>query len=106
MVAEAYYSGPLSLGAARGDFVGGAGQCVWCRRGGQGETAVGSDIAVWLDAFDEGDLPQPGWRYWLFGLSPARETMAALRQVGVLDEVIETKEGLVVYPTGLEAGSV
>jgi hypothetical protein len=73
---------------------------------GQGKTAVGSDIAAWLDAFDEGDLPQQGWRPWLFGLSPARETMAALRQVGVLDEVIETKEGLVVYPAGLDAESV
>jgi hypothetical protein len=52
-----------------------------------------------LDAFDEGDLPQQGWRPWLFGLSPARETMAVL-QVGVLDEVVETKEGLVVWPAG------
>jgi hypothetical protein len=43
--------------------------------GNQGKTAVGSDIAAWLDAFDEGDLPQQGWRRWLFGLSPARETM-------------------------------
>ena len=40
--------------------------------GGQGKTAVGSDIAAWLDAFDEGDLLQKGWRHWLFGLSPAR----------------------------------
>ncbi len=69
----------------------------------QGQTAVGSDIAAWLDAFDEGDLPQQGWRPWLFGLSSARETMAALRQMGVLDEVVETKEGLVVWPAGLDA---
>jgi hypothetical protein len=73
---------------------------------GQGQTAVGSDIAAWLDAFDEGDLLQQNWRPWLTGLSPARETMAALRQVGVLAEVIETKEGLVVWPAGLEAESV
>jgi hypothetical protein len=73
---------------------------------GQGKTAVGSDIAAWLDAFGEGDLPQQGWRPWLTGLSPARETMAALRQVGVLDEVVETTEGLVIYPAGLEAESV
>jgi hypothetical protein len=70
---------------------------------GQGRTAVGSDIATWLDAFDEGSLPQQGWRPWLTGLSPARETMVALRQVGVLAEVIETKEGLVVWPAGLDA---
>jgi hypothetical protein len=30
----------------------------------------------------------------LVGLSPAQETIAALRQVGVLDEVVETAEGL------------
>jgi len=48
------------------------------------QTAVGSDITVWLDAFGEGNLPQQGWRNWLFGLSPVRETMAALRQVGLL----------------------
>jgi hypothetical protein len=41
---------------------------------------------------------------WLLGPSPARETMAALRRVGVLDGVIETT-GLVVYPVGLEAES-
>jgi hypothetical protein len=29
--------------------------------------------------------------------------MAALRQVGLLGEVIETKEGLVVWPAGLDA---
>ena len=73
---------------------------------GRGKTAVGSDIAAWLDAFDEGDLTQQGWRPWLTGLSPARETMAALRPVGLLAEVLETKEGLVVYPAGLEAESV
>jgi hypothetical protein len=41
----------------------------------------------------------------LVGLSTARETVAVLRAVGVLDEVVETKEGLVVYPAGLEAES-
>jgi hypothetical protein len=40
---------------------------------------------------------------WLAGLSPAREAVVALRQVGVLDEVIEMAEGLVVYPAGSEA---
>jgi hypothetical protein len=75
--------------------------------GDQGKAAVaGSDIAAWPDAFGEGDLPQQIWRPWLAGLSPARETMAALRQVGLLGEVIETKEGLVVWPAGLEAESV
>ena len=85
---------------ALGSVYGGGGE-----EGGQGKTAVGSDIAAWLDAFSEEALPQLGWRPWLTGLSPARETMAALRQVGVLDELVETKAGLVVYPAGLEAES-
>jgi hypothetical protein len=38
-------------------------------------------------------------------LSLARETMAGLRQTGVLDEVVEKMEGLVVYPAGLGAES-
>ena len=32
--------------------------------------------------------------------------MAALRQVGVLDEVIEMKEGLVVWPAGMDVEDV
>jgi hypothetical protein len=40
---------------------------------------------------------------WLTGLSPAQATMAALRQPGLPDEVIQTKEGLVVYPAGMGA---
>jgi hypothetical protein len=72
----------------------------------EGDQGESSDIAAWLDAFDEGELPQQGWRSWLFGLSPGREMKAALRQVGVLGEVIETAEGLVVYPAGLEAERV
>ena len=90
----------ILLGAL-GSVYGGGG-----KEGGQGKTAVGSDIAAWLDAFGEEALPQLGWRPWLTGLSPARETMAALRQVGVLDELVETKAGLVVYPAGLEAESM
>jgi hypothetical protein len=84
-------------------LLGALGSVYGAEEESQGKTAVGSDIATWLDAFDEGDLPQQGWRGWLFGLSPARETMAALRQVGVLDEVIETKDGLVVYLARLGA---
>jgi hypothetical protein len=40
---------------------------------------------------------------WLVGLSPVREMMTPLRQVGLLDEVIETKEGLVEWSAGLGA---
>jgi hypothetical protein len=39
----------------------------------------------------------------LAGLSPAQATMATLRQPGLPDEIIQTKEGLVVYPTGMGA---
>ena len=67
---------------------------------------TGADTAVWLDVLREESIPGNGRFPWLAGLSPARETMAALRQVGVLDEVIETKEGLVVYPAGLDAENV
>ena len=69
------------------------------------EGEAGADTAVWLDVVREEALSVGGNGLfpWLVGLSPARETMAALRQVGVLDEVVETTEGLVVYPAGLEA---
>jgi hypothetical protein len=58
-----------------------------------GEEKVVMDTAVWLGAADEEQLPP-----WLTGVSPAQVTMAALREVGMLDEVIQTKEGLVIYP--------
>ena len=67
------------------------------------EGEAGADTAVWLDVVREETVGGNGRFPWLIGLSPARETMAALRQVGVLDEVIETTERLVVYPAGLEA---
>jgi hypothetical protein len=31
----------------------------------------------------------------------SKPTMAALREAGLLDEIIETREGLIVYPAGL-----
>jgi len=37
------------------------------------------------------------------GLSPAQATMAALGEPGLPDEVIQTREGLAVYPAGLGA---
>jgi hypothetical protein len=39
-------------------------------------------------------------------IQAARKTIAALPPVGVLGEVIETKEGLVVWPAGLDAEDV
>jgi hypothetical protein len=72
---------PTSARSGTGRFCWGVGECIW-ERG-------------WWGGY--GRFP------WLIGLFPARETMAALRQVGVLDEVNETTEGLVVYPAGLVA---
>jgi hypothetical protein len=64
-----------------------------------------ADTAVWLDLLREEALGGNGRLPCLAGPSPARETMAALRQAGVLDEVIETTMGRVAYPAGLEAKS-
>jgi hypothetical protein len=63
-----------------------------------GQEKVVMDTAVWLGAADERQLPP-----WLTGVSPAQATMAALRGAGLLDEVIQTKEGLVVYPVTMAA---
>jgi hypothetical protein len=56
-----------------------------------------SDAALWLSALDADEASQP----WQAGVSPAGEMMAALREVGVLDEIVETRAGLVVYPAGM-----
>jgi hypothetical protein len=56
-----------------------------------GNEAGGSDTAVWLSG------SQPGQE------SVAHQTVMALRKFGLLDEILETKEGLVAYPSGLRA---
>jgi hypothetical protein len=58
-----------------------------------GQEKVVKDTAVWLGAANEEPLPP-----WLAGVSSARATMAALREAGLLAEVIHPKEGLVIYP--------
>ena len=57
-----------------------------------GKEDGGADTAVWL-AGDrgKGDQSQPQ-------TSIAHQTIEALRQAGLLDDIIKTKEGLVVYP--------
>jgi hypothetical protein len=64
-----------------------------------GKEDWGADTAVWLDVLREEALSVGGnGRFsWLAGPSPAWETMAAL------DEVVETTEGLVIYPDRLDA---
>jgi hypothetical protein len=58
-----------------------------------------SDAALWLSALEADEAAQP----WQATVSPAGETMAALRAAGVLDEIVETRAGLVVYPAGMAA---
>ncbi|MCA9947907.1 MAG: hypothetical protein KC449_30705, partial [Anaerolineales bacterium] len=58
-----------------------------------GKEDGGADTAVWL-AGDSGEAGQ---------YSLAHQTVNALREVGLLYDILMTKEGLVVYPTGLEA---
>jgi hypothetical protein len=58
-----------------------------------GQEKVVMDTAVWLGAAENEQLFP-----WQEGVSPAQATTAALREVGMLDEVIQTKEGLVIYP--------
>jgi hypothetical protein len=64
-----------------------------------GKEDGGSDTAVWL-AGDKGrerphlDLGSP---------SIAHQTIEALREMGLLDDIITTKEGLVVYPAEMNS---
>ncbi len=58
----------------------------------------GSDAAAWL-AGGKDDLGQAQ-------TSITHQTIMALREAGVLDDIIVTKEGLVVYPAGLEVDEV
>lgn len=73
---------------------------------GKGERGSGavrperSDGAVWLAGNKEAyDRSQPG----LGQSSIAHETIEALRGIGLLDDIIRTKEGLVVYPSEMDA---
>ncbi|MCC6604711.1 MAG: hypothetical protein IT327_15995 [Anaerolineae bacterium] len=61
-----------------------------------GKEDGGADTAVWLAA-GKGEADQP-----LRGIGPssmAHETVEALREIGLLDDITVTKEGLVVYPS-------
>jgi len=59
----------------------------------------GSDTAVWLSRNKgEVDQSQPG----IGQSSIAHHTIAALREIGLLDDVIQIKEGLAVYPSDLD----
>ncbi len=60
-----------------------------------GKEKVGSDTAVWLS----GSKEETGQSQMGIGQSSiAYHTVEALRRIGLLDEIVETSEGLVVYP--------
>jgi hypothetical protein len=57
-----------------------------------------SDTAVWL----AGDRDKAQNQLGLGSPSIAHQTIEALREVGLLDDIITTKEGLVVYPAEMD----
>ena len=61
-----------------------------------GKEDGGADTAVWLgeSSDDQAQLQ----------LSIAHQTIEALRQAGLLNDIIETKEGLVIYPSQSDLG--
>lgn len=62
-----------------------------------GKDEGGVATAVWLaESEEETGQSLPG-----IGQSIAHETIEALRKMGLLDDIVATKEGLVVYPTEL-----
>jgi hypothetical protein len=65
-----------------------------------GKEAGGTDTAVWLASGKaKTSQAQPG----IGQFSIAHETIEALRQFGLLDDIFVTKEGLVVYPSEMDA---
>lgn len=63
-----------------------------------GAEAPAADTAVWLaNTRDEHGPSQPG----IGRLSIASLTVEALREIQLLDDIIATKEGLVIYPAVL-----
>lgn len=63
-----------------------------------GAETPAADTAVWLArANGDQDSTQPG----IGSSSVASLTIEALREIGLLDEIIATKEGLVIYPIEL-----
>ena len=64
-----------------------------------GKEEGGADTAVWLaGSKEETNQTQSG----IGQFSIAHETIEALREIGLLDDIIATNEGLVVYPSGLD----
>jgi hypothetical protein len=70
-----------------------------------GKEERGSDAAVWLAGRKDEQAPtQPGTGLSSIGPSSiAHQTIEALRQISLLDDIVVTKEGLVVYPSEMAA---
>lgn len=65
-----------------------------------GKEEGGMDTAVWLaGGKEEIDQSQPG----IGQTSIAHQTIEALREIGLLNHILVTKEGLVVYPAEMDA---
>ena len=64
-----------------------------------GKEDGGADTAVWLaESKKEADQTQPG----IGQSSIAHETIEALREIDLLDDVVQTKEGLIIYPPQMD----
>ena len=64
-----------------------------------GKEDGGMDTAVWL-AGSKGEVEQ--FQSGKGQTSLAHETIEALREISLLDDIIVTKEGLIVYPAEIE----
>lgn len=65
-----------------------------------GKEDGGADTAVWLaQGKDNPGQGQPGIRQF----SIAHQTIEALSEAGLLDDIIVTKEGLIKYPINMIA---
>ncbi|MBK8900265.1 MAG: hypothetical protein IPM53_03710 [Anaerolineaceae bacterium] len=92
--AEDYLIWHTSPRAAWNDFVGALASVY-------GKEEGGADTAVWLAGDkDEAEPSRPG----IGQSSMAHETIEALRKIGLLHDIIDTKEELVVYPAEMMLG--
>lgn len=64
-----------------------------------GKEDGGADTVVWL-AGSQGEVEQ--FQSGIGQTSLAHETIEAFREIGLLDDIIVTKEGLVVCPAELD----
>ncbi|MBX3059862.1 MAG: hypothetical protein KF770_25700 [Anaerolineae bacterium] len=89
----------------RGAILLGALASVYGKEEGGSDTArpERSDGAVWLAGDkDKSSISRTG----IGEASIAHETIVALQEIGLLDELVLTKEGLIVYPAVLDSEHV